>query len=192
MLQEGQQIENVLWFVKDTNWLTADLTDLATSAITAWNTSIAPVTAANVTLVKVVATNMEVETGPSVEIPAVGAIGTRTGTPAPNGVSFKLKVTTEFAGRNFTGGPYHIGIVNDDVEGSTHNSLKPTPAADIRAGWADFVDDAPGSTGAILAVASFCHDNTWRTVAVVTPYLNISYTDLWLDRQWRRMPPRGR
>src|SRR5580765_4486021 len=186
--QQGQNIENVLYYHKAAAFNASDLATLCADAKSSWQTHLAPHVANDVTMVKVIATDVENEFGPSIELATPGVVGLSTGTPAPNGISFRIKVTTAFHGKNFRGGPYHIGILTDDIDSSTRNDLKAAVADDLRARWAAFFDDAGGPGISTLAIVSYCHARAWRTVAVVTPYLNVSYTDLHLDRQWRRMP----
>lgn len=189
--QEGQQIENVMHFERTVDWTAGDLMVLCTQARDSWNTHLAPVVAANVAMTRIVATDLSTETSPSVELATPGIIGTSTGTPAPNGLSLRIRVTTALRSAMGRGGPYHLGMVIDDLEPTNKNDVRLSRADAIRAAWASFVDDTEVGLSCILAIVSLCYNNTWRSVGVATPYLNISYSDLHLDRQWRRMPGRG-
>jgi len=189
--QEGQQMENVLHFHQDAEWTASDLALLCSAGASAWATDLAPQIAVNVVNILVKATDMEVEGGAYAEFFPVSSPGSMGGTALPNGISIRIRATTGTTGRTRRGGPFHVGLVTACLDTTNYNDITTTYATDVTGAWQAFKSSLEAINGSKMVITSYCLNNVWRTVAVSTPVVALSVSDLHLDRQWRRMPPRG-
>lgn len=189
--QEGQRMENVLHLHQDHEFTASELATLVSAGASAWATFLAPVIAINCVNILVKATDLEVEGGAYAEFFPVSSPGSYGGTALPNGVSIRIRMTTGTTGRTRRGGPYHVGLTTNSLDSTNYNDITTTYASLVSGAWTDFLDELRTISGATLVIASYCLNNTWRTVAVLTPITAVSVSDLHLDRQWRRAPGRG-
>jgi hypothetical protein len=185
----GQRAENVLHFRKPTAWDAVSLDTLANQAFAAWDAHIAPMTSNAVTLEVIKATDVAVEDGLGVEVDGDGHTGTHTSAAAmPLGTTAATKFSSGFTGRSRRGRAYFIGLSKDQV---SNNQLATGVAADLSDMWAAFVADiAADMTGVEHVIVSYCHDNAWRTNAVVTPVTDYT-TNQDIDSMRRRLTGRG-
>jgi hypothetical protein len=187
--QFGQRLENTLHYYKGGGWAPADLSDLASSVIGFWDTDVKANVSSTVELVGVKITDLTTETAPTFETqPASPLFGTRLDEAMPSGNTFAVKTNTGSRGRSAHGRLYHIGLTTNQVTG---NDLIAVEADHIKDGWAALVFGVAVAMSAAPVVTSYCLHNVWRTTGVNTFILTLSYTDLHVDSQRRRLTGRG-
>lgn len=144
----------------------------------------------NITLNRVMVTDLHQENGVSVEIPVTtNNIGTHTGNPLPANVTLAVKWTTGFTGRSFRGRTYHIGLTDTMRTGNYVNS---SDLALLQAYYAELMDTVTGLAYDVhLAVVSYRHNKVARAAGLPTVITGVSIEHT-LDSQRRRLPGRGR
>lgn len=185
----GQTVENVFYFKKSDAWDTASLTNLATEAFAAWDDHIGPITSNAVTLLLLRATDVAVEGGAGVEVSGAGHTGSNSSSAAaPLGTTAATKFSTGLTGRSNRGRVYFIGLTKNDLANNQLTTGVPTTLTNA---WTDFFGQiATELPGVEHAIVSYCHNNAWRTSAVVTPVTAYS-TDPNVDSMRRRLTGRG-
>lgn len=184
--QNGQPVENVFYFVGTSGWTAGTLASLA-SAFESWETAHARALRANSTAYH----GCEVVDMSAQDSTAVSSSneidGTVNDTPLPNNCTIAIKASTGLAGRSNRGRTYWIGLVNGQRDGADHNAVNGTFAAAVVSAMNALISTAfPNS--AVLVVASFRHDNAWRSSAVAHPVVSYALVDQTIDNQRRRLP----
>lgn len=195
MTQDGQKVENTLYFLAESGWDAGGLEALCEAALDWWNTFYAPNANPIVTLREVVATDLTTETSGQFVLPAVGAIGGNTGAPLPNHVTFAIGFKTAMRGRSFRGRNYVIGLNEDDRNGPNDLDVEVVEA------WRSAYDqiltaDGLGGTYTWVVVSRFSGVDTDgkpipREAGVATPVASVVASDNIIDSQRRRLPGRG-
>lgn len=189
MLLAGQQIENCFHVRTRGASPGSVLEDVAIATYTWAAADYFDNLSEDVTLREVYATDISSATGPvytaTSEITTVGAV---TEPSVANNVAFCLSLRTDSRGRSYRGRWYVAGFtrlaVNDSaVPGSFANAL----VASV-----DALADALSSLDVDMGVLSLVSNGVPRTEGVITPITSITYTDLTVDSQRRRLPGRGR
>lgn len=115
--------------------------------------------------------------------------GANGGVLLPLNTTFCLKLTTGLRGRSARGRLYYPGITQA-MMATAWGDLQPTVAAAL-------VTELQGLQSALLSggyqlcIVSLRLNNAWRAQGAVTIVNNITYTDLHIDSQRRRLPGRG-
>lgn len=185
--QYGQELVNVFHFRKTGGYTTeAALTQLLLDVSNAWATNMLQTQVGDVTGVLITCTDISQVSGPGVEAidPEQGIY---PGGGMPTNVTWTVKWTTGRTGRSYRGRTYHIGlgygmVANDDVIEAT--------ALAILGHYQDFLDDMTAAGDDMVVVSNYSN-GVQRTTAVVTPVTGVSYADLHLDSQRRRLAGRG-
>lgn len=187
-LQDGQQIEHVFYVKAAAPLVPGDLSEIAL-AVSDWFTDhYAPLLVSTVTGVEVVVTDWSTDAGPRVVSRDIAGIAGGDGTlPAPNNVSFKIAFSAGVRGAH-AGGPFVYGLPANKIDAST---LDVTLANDLVNAWVLLGTDLLALDYQLVVVQN-CEDNAWLTIALVHPIAGITYTDLVVDSQRRRLPGRGR
>jgi hypothetical protein len=115
--------------------------------------------------------------------------GTISGDSFPLNVSFCFRLTTGLAGRSYRGRIFLPGVSLASV-GPTPNQLQLASATGY-VGVFEQLKTALDAADLTWVVLSYRNNKTWRTTAVATPITGISYFDLNLDSQRRRLSGRG-
>lgn len=186
--QDSQLMANV-FHVEDTTPLTvADLQAIGALFVDWWSLLL-PLVSNSVTLREISLIDQSAQNGIGIlyntGLPLIGGEATAA---MPNGTSIAIKWGTGLTGRSFRGRTFHIGIVENQI---TANALVPTYANNLVAAY-NALPPIFEETTYTLVVASRYSNNAPRVTGVTTPILNASLADLTVDRQWRRMPGRGR
>lgn len=185
----GETVENVLHFSTVSVLDTFGLIQLCVDTRTAWEANLKPLLSVSAALVKIRATDLTTETGPSVEFTATLPQNGGNSNPVTNGAqTLATKLSTTGRGRSMRGRIYNVGIIDSAVTG---NAVSGTFATQITNGWIGFRDDMLAATqSAIMVVVSYCGNGVWRTEAQISTVTDIS-TDIYIDSQRRRLHGRG-
>lgn len=194
-IYQGQRCENVYYVEGSAPWTATTLNTLASVFATWWETELEPNVPESLTLDRVLARDMTVEAGPSIEYTTgLPASGDQSVEALPNNVTVAIKWTTGLAGRSFRGRTYHLGLADAGVAA---NALTPTAHTLLTAAYNQLLNDIVTEDPTwSLVVASFFHgvdvnhDPIPRASAVLTPILTAVVDDI-IDSQRRRLPGRG-
>lgn len=190
---DEQIIENRFFLEGAEQWTLASLTELATTALDEWQSSIAPLISDQVHLILARATDMEVDDGAGVEIePGSDIAGEVTGGSLPSNVTLTTKFGSGLTGRSHRGRVYTPGIPRTSVGTTTVNEVTPVVAGSFSSGWANFFSGLIANVENCdhHVIVSYCFNKAWRTTADITTVINYS-TEVTLDSQRRRLPGRG-
>lgn len=186
---DNQIIENTLYVRKLGVLDIGDLLPVADAAIEWWAADMAPNLTNRLTLIRVVATDLSAQNGPSVLatgfLPASGAVNSDS---VPSNCALCVSFRTNFRGRAFRGRNYVAGLAEANV---TLNTVESALAESIRAGYENFPSHLP---------EDFMHVVVTRRVngvvqmpsALTNQVTAYVLTDLIIDSQRRRLPGRGR
>lgn len=116
-------------------------------------------------------------------------IGVDSQTPLSNNASFALKLATGLAGRSARGRWYVAGLTAlHSNNGVTMGGAK---ASALVSALQTLINDL-GGISMELCITSYRHNGAWRAEAVSYPVTGVSYTDLSIDSQRRRLAGRGK
>jgi hypothetical protein len=124
------------------------------------------------------------------QLPSARAGTLNASVPMSPHTTFALKMTTNQAGRSYRGRIYVVGLAAQALQGGAAQVTQ--SAADGMATAWDTLRVALAANNHQLSVVSFMKDGQWRSEGVVTKIERISYTDLNVDSQRRRLAGRGR
>lgn len=196
MLQDGQRIENTLYFSKSAGWASADALDLGSTLVDWWNTNIKPLVSSSVEMNEIVITDLSSATGFQVtSAPIATMVGARTDEPMSNGTSVAISFRTASRGRSFRGRNYIVGLTIDQVFA---NTVTQETLDDYVAAYGLLRSGVAGDTGSVWSVVSrfsgidSAGDPIPRTTGLHTPILSELFTDNIIDFQRRRLPSRGK
>jgi len=154
-----------------------------------WSTNLRAQMPIELSLVNLIGTDQESQTGPRVEdATGLPLAGTDATSPAmPGNVTLAVRWLTAKRGRSYRGRTFHLGIQEDAVVGNL-----------VTIGWQTLLTSAYATLltdlatfGAPLVVASRYTNNAPRTTGVATPVTSV-YIDTVIDSQRRRLSGRGR
>lgn len=189
MLLDNQQIENTLWFEFPSNPDTAMLEDLCQAVIDWWTAEIAPYLSFEVSLRGVRAVSMNSSTAPTAELtPASPVTGGINSSSQPGNVAWSVQFKTAARGRSARGRNYIPGIPASQL--ASMNTVASAWATNIVNGYLEIL----GTTydfGADWVITSRFSGGSPRSSGVNTQVTSVSYADLYVDSQRRRLPGRG-
>lgn len=186
---DGQRVQNVHYYLVDEFPDLTTAQDLAEAYIAWWDAGMKARTPTNLQLVMVVATIMEEENSPGLEVTTgLPLTGNNASPSLPNNVSVAVKWNTAFRGRSYRGRTYHIGLVEFVVTG---NTIDTGYATDLQTLYTDLLVLDTDVGPARMGVASKISNGAFRTVGVITPVESVT-VDRTVDSQRRRLPGRGR
>lgn len=110
--------------------------------------------------------------------------GTLTGNPLPNNATFALKLGSGLTGRNVNGRTYIPQLREEDV---STNELTSTRANAFVAAFTELLYLVGSEANYGMVVYSTMDNGQQRSTALVTPVVSVSYTDLRIDTQRRRL-----
>jgi hypothetical protein len=186
----GEICENTFSVQKGSPFTLSDLQDLRDLFIT-WDEDYwegGRVSANNLIRIRTKALDTNSSPTEDYNLPTPNA-GTIAGNSFPLNVSFCLRLTTGFAGRSYRGRLYIPGV-SPDSTGPTPNNLLLASATGYVA-LLEQLKTALDAADLTWVVLSYRNDGAWRDEAVATPITGISYFDLNLDSQRRRLAGRG-
>lgn len=186
--QDSQQCANVFHVESSAPLSVGDLTSMG-DAFATWYADLATNVSATVTLREISIVDQSSASSIGIiynsGLPITGSV---SGEAMPNGTSIAIKWSTGLTGRSFRGRTFHLGLAINQADSNEINS---TLATLLVARYQELVTEVAGADFT-LVVASRYANNAPRVTGVTTPILTASLADLTLDRQWRRMPGRGR
>lgn len=185
--QEGQTLQNVFYFTKDTPFSAADLASLNSAIVTAWTSHFKPYQPTSLILDTIESTALDTDSGAQVTL-AVGETGLGAAEPMPTGVTVAVKFATGLIGRSQRGRMYWIGLCDNQRLG---NQVTLAFHDNLLNAVQTFFGDIGIATSMLHAVVSYCTGKAWRITAQVTPVTDYILTDSNLDSQRRRLTGRG-
>jgi len=186
--QDGQEVENVLYYTKTTTPTLEDLGALVDVVNAYIRDTLIPILATTIKLVRTVGVLLDVIDGLQViNTTGLPASGGDANPALPNSVAFCISVRTANRGRSFRGRNYIPGLAEDLVTGNTVHS---STAAGLVSIW-DGLTAIAGDDGWARTVVSRVNAGVPRTVGVATPVTNVLAVDNTVDSQRRRLPGRG-
>lgn len=190
-LWDSQRVENTLYFDRGSAPNLTQMGELAALLATWWTTHLAPLTSDQVSLQEVVVTSMESETAPSLVYTfSLPEPGTATSPSLPNNTSIAIKFNTAGRGRSARGRNYVVGLVENVV---TNNAVSPIHAAAVQAAYLElFMLLGDMTSPWTWVVYSRFADGDPRATGLAQAVTSVSFSDLVIDSQRRRLPGRGR
>lgn len=170
-------------------WTTAQMADLGSELVTWWNTSMRPLMSTGVALNRIRMREMSSQSSLVADYDTgLPILGSRAGTDLPANIAFCLKFGTGLAGKSFRGRVYQFGMVEADV---SVNNVSSAYALSVRTAWTNGLLHVGALADYGLVVCSFQTLGQPRVTAEVTPVTNVSYVDLRVDTQRRRLTKGG-
>lgn len=192
--QIGQLLMNGLYWHKATPWTLTEVQALADDLWDAWATNMMIDLSTSLTLTEVQAIDLTTATS-SIASHVQTLSGSDGGAPMTPNDAFVLKLNTASRGRSFRGRIYLPGLTNNHQ--ATLAVLSTTAANNLLGNLQGIQTAIEASSGADLVVVSRYSgvdvngDPIPRASGVATPVTSISYSDLNMDSQRRRLPGRG-
>lgn len=186
--QAGQELQNQMYVTKPSGGAEVGLFDVA-QAFGDWvGNSWATVASETAILNSIIVTDVTVEAGAQVTFVPIGTLsGDLSVPPLPTGTTITASWRTGLSGRSYRGRTYHIGLVEDQVNG---NELAEARRTQIVAAYSTLIADLI-TLGAPLAVCSRFTNNAPRAAGILTP-INVVIVEPYIDSQRRRLTGRGR
>jgi hypothetical protein len=189
-LWDQQQVENVYHVFRGNGWDQNGLTQIADTFKNWWLNDLAAYVATEVQLQRVLATDISVQNGQSVESSSGLPLGGVLSSPAlPNNVTVAVKWGTGLAGRSFRGRSYHVGLTEDGVTANQLNLARKNQLNGAYDALRTALDNV--ALGVEFCVLSKYANNAPRTAGICTPISGVAI-DTTIDSQRRRLPGRGR
>lgn len=196
MLQDLQEVENTLWFERNSPWDVAGLTSLNNFIVGWWASEMSPIVSELVVVREVVCTDMTTASGPQVSLPPPDLLAGALDAPTlPNNVTLTVSFRTAARGRSFRGRNYFVGLTQDSVVENTVNAGFVTQIQDA---YAELLNVGDTVTSARWIVASRFSgvdgdgNPIPRVSGVTTDIVSVTIVDPVIDSQRRRLPGRGR
>lgn len=187
--QDGQRIQNVHHYLVDETPNVDTAVSLCEAYKTWYNSYLKPIQTPDTSLVLIKATILETDNDPGVEYATGLPISGTNNVPSmPNNVTVAVKWLTGLRGRSYRGRTYHIGLAEDQV---TKNNVIPAHLITLANTYGELISLTVDVGPAVMGIASRFHNNSERTVGVITPVTNVA-VDATIDSQRRRLPGRGR
>lgn len=147
-----------------------------------WIDDLKPQQPGTVLLREIYARGMDAQAAPQYAV-QIGQFGGMAGAGMPGSVTFCLKLITGLTGRWSRGRLYHIGLIESEV---TANELLLSRAQALMTAYAQ-LGTLASAEGATWVVNSLYFNKNPRPAGVNTPITNVTYTDLGVDTQRRRL-----
>ena len=188
MSLDGQQIENTLYFQKETALVTLDLINLAQDISDWWQSSYAPLVSESLKLLEIYLVDLTTAISDSYTFPVLpSAQGGKVGKALPNNVALTVAFSTSNRGRSARGRNYISGIVESDV---ANNRVSQAYADSWAQAYSELIPLAVNRDLAWNVVSRFTN-GAERPFAVQYLVRSARVRDLVVDSQRRRLPGRG-
>lgn len=173
----------------ETQWDAANLQLLTDAMATWWATDLRIAASQDVEMFSVYARSIHAASAEYAEtVPDPPLDGNIATSCLPGNVAWAVKLLTGLTGRSYRGRSFFIGLAESSVSG---NYIGQTTADAIVDAWVELKDVILPNLSAELVVVSRYTGGEPRVAGVATPVTTISYTDLVVDSQRRRLPGRG-
>lgn len=184
----GSNMENTLWYYFASGEVTvADMLALGSAINGIFDTSFVPLHPGSWSFRGCVITDQSSIDAPSVLVPDLGAVGTNAGDVMPNNVAWCVSFKTAGRGRSSQGRNYLPAIPRDSV---FEDLLDVTYAEAVITAYNRLLEPDLG-LGAHLVVVSHVTGGLPRAAGLVEPVVAITWADLIIDSQRRRLNGRG-
>lgn len=188
---DGQQVESVFWFAKNTVYTVDDLNALADIIGTWYIDQFLPRVVASVEGAEIILTDWSEVAGLQINNVAIaGQSGSHSGNALPNNCALAVHFGTNVRGRSYQGRVYHFGLSENTVLNNTMNDAEVLAIEECYQALVDATTVVEDSQH--MVIASFCGHGTWRLEGEATPITSVAVRDHVLDSQRRRLPGRGR
>lgn len=185
---ENQIMENVLYYYFSFGWSVPNMTGFAGTLQTLWDTQMKARVTAQISLVKIIMTDLTTESSPKVEHAVSPAIaGTAAGDALPANCAAEITLVTGLRGRSYRGRIYIPGVPDTSATASSWNAGFITS---LSGAFANFITVTYGAGGAKLVVASRVHNGAVRAAGVASDVLSVTVSP-YICSQRRRLPGRG-
>lgn len=183
----GERCENVYHCQFQAAYDATDIANLLDVFRDWWTVNFRGDNTPEVSLVNLIGTDMDSQTGPRVEdATGLPLAGTGTGQAMPGNVTLAVRWLTDQRGRSFRGRTYYIQLREATIDG---NVITAGTATDIADGFAQLLTDV-STFGAPLVVASRFSGGAPRTTGLATLITSV-FVDRNVDSQRRRLAQRG-
>jgi hypothetical protein len=185
---DGQHCENTLWYFSagdsiDVTWMIA----LGTAINSIFTTFFPPFHPSEWVYRGCVVTDQSSESAPAVNVVTSATPGTNESDMLPGNVSWAIKFSTTGRGRSSRGRNFFCGLPRDQVN---NNALDSIFAGSVISAYEQFLIPTL-DLDAALVVVSHQLAGAPRSAGLAQPVVAITYTDLTVDSQRRRLPGRG-
>ncbi len=185
---DGQEVHNVIWCHRDTEWTEEQRTALANAVKDWWSASGRGGSTSAMVLNQITVTNQDSDSAPSTVLVVSPTIaGTAGSAGLPANVALVGTLRTANRGRSYRGRFYWGGM------DATKQLTSSTATAAFIANIVTFLNalrDAITALGAVWVVVSKFHNKVARVAGVATPITAVSVNNVF-DSQRRRLPGRG-
>lgn len=184
----GQQTENVIAVRSEDSAPSFVLADVGQACLEWAEASYMPQQSEDVTLREVYVTDITSDSGGTyTATPLAPVVGGITEPVVANNVAFCLSLRTAKRGRSYRGRWYVGGFTRLAVT----DSAIPLSFANVLVGLMEDLQTAINAVGCTWCVLSKRNGGNPRTEGVLTPITAITFADLVVDSQRRRLPGRG-
>lgn len=185
----SQLCENRLHFHKAGGWTETDMDAIRLSMHNWWNTDFKGYFTNVNGMIRWRITDLSAQDAPVKEYSDnnMGSAGIAT-QQAPGHVTLAIKVGTAKRGRAYRGRIYHIGLLEDDING---NQVVGLVAIDLFEKYNKLILRTAQGTDYTFGVVSKRLNGVWRTTGVFEPATYVAVDDN-IDSQRRRLANRGR
>lgn len=192
--QNGQQVENTLWFENASDPDVTALQALDAALFDWWVANLQPIQSSNLQLREITVTSMTTASSATdTFVPPTAEFGASTANVVPGNVTMSISFRTALRGRSFRGRNYALGLTEDQIAGNQF-------VTGLTALWQAAYD--------ALIVAAATAGWTWvvvsrfsgvdgdghpvpRSAGVTTPVTSVVVVDDNVDSQRRRLTGRG-
>lgn len=188
-LQEGQRVENTLYFYLGANPVDSDFEDLNAQIAIWWENAIAPLVVTTLSLVEIYTTDLSSQFAPTFSLTAgLPAQGENAGSALPNNNTLAISFRTNGRGRSSRGRNYLLGLSD---AGITANEVDVAYAQQFVTAYNQLLPAGGVITPGIWGVLSRYTNGQPRAQGLFQPITNVVVTDYVVDSQRRRLPTRG-
>lgn len=190
MTLDAQNIEINLDFERDGDLNIGDMDTLGEFLNDWMSDSLMPALSVTLAYRGVRLTDLSAALAPQIDYPVVPAVnGTNAGSPLPNNAAYCLQFKTAMRGRSYRGRNYIPGLT---VTMTTDANTVDLSFADLLvAAYQPLLDPLALPSQFTWVIVSRVQDGVTLGVGVTTPVVAVTYSDLTIDAQRRRLPGRG-
>jgi len=193
-LQDGQRVENTLYFEKPGGWDAAGIADWLSQVNTLITDQLMPFLANSIQFIELVARLLDTASSIGLTVPITPVVtGGTGGGSAPNSVSYTISFKTGLTGRSFRGRNYVPGIPSSQVVGNTVNGIWRNSIIEFYLALQSAAADngTPWVVVSRFSGVDAAGDPIPRVSGITTPIITVSTFDMTVDNQRRRLPGRG-
>lgn len=195
MQLDAQQIENTLYFEKDSAVGPADLTGLNSDLFLWWTDNYSGLVTSQVELREIVSTDLTTATSGQAIRSGSGELGTDGFSAVPSNVALTVAFKTGSRGRSFRGRNYISGIASTEL--ATQNSFESSYLTSVQTAYELLLTGTVDASLTWVVLSRFSgvdpttHEPIPRVAAVATPITTVTFADNVVDSMRRRLPGRG-